>query len=153
MHRRSMYTFIRRTSPHPVMTAFDAPDRAICTVKREKTNTPLQALILLNDPQFVEAARVLAERMQQEGGADFESQLQYGFGRLCSRMPTAHEMELMARQYQLSLAKYQQYPAAAEALLEIGEYALDKGLNKVETAALTIVANTMMNFDEAYMKR
>ena len=153
LYRRSMYTFIRRTSPHPAMTAFDAPDRSVCTVKREKTNTPLQALILLNDPQFVEAARVLAERMQQEGGEDFEAQLQYAFRLLCSRKPTAHEQQLMTQQYQLAFTKYQQDPAAAESLLEIGEHPIDEGLDKAETAALTIVANTVMNFDEAYMKR
>lgn len=153
LYRRSMYTFIRRTSPHPAMTAFDAPDRSICTVKREKTNTPLQALVLLNDPQFVEAARVLAERIQKEAGVDIDTQLQYAFRLLCSRKPTAKEMKLMVRQYQLAITKYQKQPTAADALLGIGEYPFDESLDKVKTAALAIVANTMMNFDEAYMKR
>ena len=153
LYRRSMYTFIRRTSPHPAMIAFDAPDRSICTVKREKTNTPLQALILMNDPQFVEASRVLAERMQKEGGKGFEAQAQYAFQLLCSRKPTSREMKVMHKQYQLAYAKYQQEPAAAEALLQIGEYPFDEQLDKIETAALAMVANMLMNFDEAYMKR
>ena len=153
LYRRSMYTFIRRTSPHPAMTAFDAPDRSICTVKREKTNTPLQALVLLNDPQFVEAARVLAERMQKEGGEAIDDQLQYAFRLLCSRKPTSKEMKLMNQQFQLAITKYQNQPDAAEALLAIGEYPFDESLDKTTTAALAIVANSMMNFDEAYMKR
>jgi len=153
LYRRSMYTFIRRTSPHPAMTAFDAPDRSICTVKREKTNTPLQALVLLNDPQFVEAARVLAERMQKEGGESIDSQLQYAFRLLCGRKLTGKESQLMTQQYQLAISKYQQQPIAADELLAIGEYPLDESLDKTKTAALTIVANTMINFDEVYMKR
>lgn len=153
LYRRSMYTFIRRTSPHPAMTAFDAPDRSICTVKREKTNTPLQALVLLNDPQFVEAARVLAERIQKEGGESIDSQLQYAFRLLCGRRLTSKESRLMTQQYQLAIAKYQQQPAAADELLAIGDYPFDESLDKTKTAALAIVANTMMNFDEAYMKR
>lgn len=153
LYRRSMYTFIRRTSPHPAMTAFDAPDRSICTVKREKTNTPLQALVLLNDPQFVEAARVLAERMQKEGGEAIDDQLQYAFRLLCSRKPTRKEMQLMSQQFKLAITKYQNQPEAADALLNIGEYPFDESLDKTKTAALAIVANSMMNFDEAYMKR
>lgn len=153
LYRRSMYTFIRRTSPHPAMSAFDAPDRSICTVKREKTNTPLQALVLLNDPQFVEAARVLAERMQREGGELIEDQLQYAFRLLCSRKPKDKEIQLMNQQYRLAITKYQNQPEAADALLAIGEYPFDESLNKAKTAALAIVANSMMNFDEAYMKR
>ncbi len=153
LYRRSMYTFIRRTSPHPAMTAFDAPDRSICTVKREKTNTPLQALVLMNDPQFVEASRALAERIQKEGGATFESQAQYAFRLLCSRKPTTKEMQLLTGQFQRSLTKYRRDPAAADALLQIGEHPFDESLSKIETAALTVVANTLMNFDEMYMKR
>lgn len=152
-YRRSMYTFIRRTSPHPAMTVFDVPDRSVCTVKRENTNTPLQALVLLNDPQFVEAARVLAERMQQEGGASLEAQLTYAFRLLCSRKPSAHQVALLTRQYELALAKYETAPAAADSILQIGAYPFDNSLDKNQTAALTLVANTIMNFDETYMKR
>ncbi|XOV92414.1 MAG: DUF1553 domain-containing protein [Bacteroidota bacterium] len=153
LYRRSMYTFIRRTSPHPAMIALDAPDRSRCVVKRENTNTPLQALVLMNDPQFVEAARVLAERAQREGRDDFDSQAEYAFRALCSRRPTSKELDLMKRQYDIALAKYQENPSVVDGLLEIGEYPLDKSLDKKETAALTMVTSLVMNFDEAYMKR
>lgn len=153
LYRRSMYTFVRRTTPHPAMIAFDAPNRSVCVVKRENTNTPLQALVLLNDPQFVEAARVLAERMQKEGGKTLENQTRYGFRLLCGRLPNPKEAKLIKKQYQAALDKYQENPQAAEALLQVGEYPADSKLDKIQTAALTMVANTMMNFDEAYMKR
>ncbi|MFY0652898.1 MAG: DUF1553 domain-containing protein [Cyclobacteriaceae bacterium] len=153
LYRRSMYTFIRRTSPHPAMLAFDAPDRSVCTVKRESTNTPMQALVLMNDPQFVEASRVLAERMQKEGGKNIESRLQYAFRLLCSRKASDKELELMKKQYDTAFSKYQKEPSAAEAFLQIGEYPFSTTLDKIETAALAMVVNMMMNFDEAYMKR
>ncbi len=153
LYRRSMYTFIRRTTPHPAMIAFDAPNRSVCTVKRENTNTPLQALVLLNDPQFVEAAKVLAGRMQKEGGADLERQTEYGFKLLCGRQPNTMEKELMKEQYQIALHKYQKYPKEADEILKVGEYEFEQNLDKIETAALAMVASTIMNFDEAYMKR
>ncbi len=153
LYRRSMYTFIRRTTPHPAMIAFDAPTRSVCVVKREKTNTPLQALVLLNDPQFVETARVLAQRIQKEGGESLEDQTQYGFRLLCGRKPNPDEMRLMKKQYQIALDKFKQNPKAADELLQVGEYPFDSNLDKVQTAALAMVASTVMNFDEAYMKR
>lgn len=153
LYRRSLYTYIRRTSPHPAMVAFDGPNRLVCTVKRENTNTPLQALVLLNDPQFVEAARVLAQRMQAEGGKEWETQAQYGFRLLCGRKAKESEMALMKKQYEMALQKYRDSPTEAAALLAVGEYPLDTRLDKVQTAALAMVASTMMNFDEAYMKR
>ncbi len=153
LYRRSMYTYIRRTSPHPAMVAFDAPNRAVCTVKRENTNTPLQALVLLNDPQFVEASRVLAQRMQKEGGVNFEDQVTYGFRLLCGRKPNGQELELMRAQFEKALAKYEMDLRGAEALLEVGEYPRTESLDVVQTAALTMVANLMMNFDESYMRR
>ena len=153
LYRRSMYTYLRRTSPHPAMVAFDAPNRLVCIAKRENTNTPLQALVLLNDPQFVEAARVLAQRMQKEGGESLEDQITYGFRLLCGRRPDASEIKSLEKQYQLAMERYRQDTDAAKVLLTTGEYPLDEELNKLKTAALAMVANTMMNFDEAYMKR
>ena len=153
LYRRSLYTFIRRTSPPPAMITFDAPQRDVCTMKRENTNTPMQALVLLNDPQFVEAARKLAERMQKEGGPDLETQTLFAFRTLCGRKPTSKEFLLLKKQYNLAIRKYQQHPQAAEELLQVGEYPFDKNLDKTETAALAMVANTIMNFDDAYMKR
>ncbi len=153
LYRRSMYTYIRRTTPHPAMIAFDAPTRSVCVVKRENTNTPLQALVLLNDPQFVETARVLAQRIQKEGGESLEDQTQYGFRLLCGRKPDGNEMELMKKQYQIALDKYKGNPKAADELLQVGEYPFDNSLDKIQTVALVMVASTVMNFDEAYMKR
>ena len=153
LYRRSMYTFIRRTTPHPAMTAFDAPNRSVCTVKRENTNTPIQALVLLNDPQFVEAAKVLAQRMQKEGGQNFEEQVRNGFHWLCGRNPKLTEMQLMKKQYDFAIDQFGKDPQAADQLVGVGEYIIDENLDPINTAALAIVASTMMNFDEAYMKR
>lgn len=153
LYRRSMYTFVRRTTPHPAMIAFDAPNRSVCTVKREKTNTPLQALVLLNDPEFLESARVLAQRLQKETEDDLRERLRQGFRRLCGRQPDDHETELLASLYDLALEKYTNDPEATESFLGVGEYPMDPSLEKTQTAALTQVISTIMNFDEAYMKR
>jgi len=125
LYRRSMYTFIRRTQPHPAMAIFDQPNREICTVKRENTNTPLQALVLLNDPQFVESAKILAQRMQIEGGSDLHEQLIYAFRLVTGRVPVDEELAIFHRLYSDQLTIY----------------------------ALTVVASTMINHDEAYTKR
>ena len=135
------------------MIAFDAPDRSVCIVQRENTNTPLQALVLMNDPQFVEAARVLAQRMQQEGGDSLEAQNTYAFRLVTGRAPLDKELALLEEQYNMALKKYQASPDDALALLGAGEYPLDEALDKTKTAALTMVASTMLNHDEAYMKR
>jgi len=153
LYRRSMYTFIRRTSPPPSMMAFDATDRTICVVKREKTSTPLQSLILLNDPQFVEAARVLAERMQKEGGATWEDKTNFAFRLACGRKPNTKELKLLRKHYNQAFAKYKNDPESALQLLQVGLHPFDESLNKIETAAFAMVANTMMNFDEFYMRR
>ena len=153
LYRRSLYTYIRRSTPHPAMLAFDAPSRSVCVVKREKTNTPLQALVLLNDPQFVESARVLAQRMQFEGGESVESQVRYGFRLLCGRSPDSNEIRLLKKQYEIALDKYKSDPVAADEILCLGAYPFDYRLDRFQTAALTMVASTVMNFDGAYMKR
>ncbi len=153
LYRRSMYTFIRRTTPHPAMMAFDAPNRSVCIVKRENTNTPLQALVLLNDPQFVEAAKVLAQRIQKEGGGDLEEQTRYAFRLVIGRKPTTTEFALLLDQYRDEIDKFKNDPKSAEQLLNVGEYLLDKDLDKTQTAALAMVANTLLNHDGAYMKR
>ena len=153
LYRRSMYTFIRRTSPHPAMIAFDAPNRSVCIVKRENTNTPLQALVLLNDPQFVEASRVLAERMQKEGGDALEDQTRYAFRLVTGRQPSSPELDLLIEQYQDEAKRFEEDPKSALDLLKVGEYVFDKNLDERHTAALAMVASTILNHDEAYMKR
>lgn len=148
-----MYTYLRRTTPHPAMLAFDAPNRLVCITKRENTNTPSQALVLLIDPQFVEAARVLAVRLQKEGGPTWREQVRYAFRLVCGRLPNEREKEIIESQYRHALSSYQSDPEAAHELLAVGEYPLEKGFDKIETAALSMVASTLLNFDEAYMKR
>jgi Protein of unknown function (DUF1553)/Concanavalin A-like lectin/glucanases superfamily/Protein of unknown function (DUF1549) len=153
LYRRSLYTFNRRTSPHPAMIAFDATDRSTCTIVRHRTNTPLQALILLNDPQFVEASRILAERMIREAGQALPERIAYGFRLLTGRRPTAPEINVFARLFDDEKARFSREPAAARELLAVGDAPRDARLNPAETAALAVVANTMMNHDEAFMKR
>ncbi len=153
LYRRSLYTFVKRTSPHPVMTAFDAPSRDNCSVQRESTNTPLQALILLNDPQFVEAARVLAERIQREGGADVKERMIYAFRLSTGRRPSEREVELLEELLEKQMTHFEEAPKEALALLQVGDFERDKSLDLEETAAYAVVANTLLNHDEAYTKR
>lgn len=153
LYRRSMYTFVRRTSPPPYMITFDAPNRDVCTVQRENTNTPLQALNLLNDPQFVEAARVMAEKMQTEGGDSLEEQLIFAFRCITGRYPDQQESAIFKSLYQNELNRFRTEPEKAKALLGVGEYATNPDLDQLQTAALAVVASTMFNHDEAYMKR
>ena len=153
LYRRSMYTFIRRTNPPPSMSTFDAPTREVCTVKREITNTPLQALVLLNDPQFVEASRILAERIQKERPSSIEESIKHGF-RLCtSRKPRDKEIELLKNLYDEQLKKFKQSPKLAYNIFKNGKKPRDKTLNLYKTAALSMVANVMLNHDEVYMRR
>ncbi|MEO1010180.1 MAG: DUF1553 domain-containing protein [Bacteroidota bacterium] len=153
LYRRGLYTFIRRTAPHPAMTAFDAPSREVCTVKRENTNTPLQALVLMNDVQFVEASKVLAARMQKEGGSSLEDQIAYGFRLAVSRFPKPEETAILENLFKKQEIRFKTSPEEATKLLGMGRKELDNSLDKTKTASLTMVANTILNHDETYMKR
>jgi hypothetical protein len=153
LYRRGLYTFVRRNSPHPAMTAFDAPNREICTVMRENTNTPMQALVLMNDTEFVEASKVLAQRMQIEGGDSLDEQIAYGFRLAVSRYPKEKENAIFKALYLEQQNRFKKDPNGANELLSVGKKQLVDDLNKIKTAALTMVANTMLNHDEAYMKR
>jgi hypothetical protein len=97
LYRRSLYTFWKRTSPHPTFTVFDAPDREFCIVRRSSTNTPLQALTLLNDPIYVEAAQKLADRATREGGSTVDSRVSYAFRLAAGRTPAADEVAVLTR--------------------------------------------------------
>jgi hypothetical protein len=153
LYRRSLYTFIRRTSPHPAMIALDAGPRDVCTVRRETTNTPLQALVLLNDPEFVEPARVMAERIQLEAGTDLDRQLILAFRLSTSRKPKSAELKILRDLYRSQYKKYETNPEKARELLTVGEFRSPNKTDKIKTAALTIVASTMLNHDESYTKR
>ena len=145
--RRSLYTFVRRTSPYPSWTTFDAPTREFCTVRRVRTNTPLQALTTLNDPVFFEAAQALAGRMTRDVGPDPASRAAYGF-RLClSRRPAAPELERILSYYKLEMQHFQADPKAA------GKVAGAKGGSTLpELAAWTMVSNVLLNLDETLTK-
>ena len=153
LYRRSLYTFIKRTSPHPMMTTFDAPNREVCTVMRESTNTPLQSLVLLNDPQFVESAKALSQRMQVEGGSSLDEQLSFAFRVSTSRQPKSTELELLNRLYNEQYSRFSKKIQDAKQFLEVGEFELDQALEPVSTAALAMVANAILNHDETYTKR
>ncbi len=153
LYRRSLYTFIRRTSPPPSMTVFDAPDRTTCFVQRQNTNTPAQALVLLNDPTYVEAARVLAERIQREGGTDLTGQIVLGFRLSTGRRPSEEEVALLVDLYEEEAVRYGSSLADVDSLFSVGEYLADTRLEPVRTAALAMVASVMLNHDEVYTKR
>ena len=136
LYRRSLYTFWRRTSPPPSMITFDATQRNQCIVRRQQTSTPMQALVLLNDPQFVEASRVLAEQLlKEEDGKTLTNRITRAFRLLTSRNPTIAELEILTQTYNDQYAEFSAHPNNATALLEIGDKAWDQSLNPQELAA------------------
>jgi hypothetical protein len=153
LYRRSLYTIWKRTSPPPSMISFDAAERLFCTVKRQRTGTPLQALILMNDPQYVEASRILAERMLRDGGTALEEQIAYGFRLLTGRDPRQEELVRLKVLFESELDEFRKAPDRAGDLLSTGEFPRDRSLEPAKTAALAVVANTILNFDETVMKR
>jgi hypothetical protein len=153
LHRRSMYTFWKRTAPPPEMITFDAPDREKCAARRTITNTPLQALVLLNDPAFVEAARALAERMLVEGGKTPNSRLDYGFRLATAREPAANEIGILRDTLNTELLDYKRHEDKAQALLSNGEAPVNPKLDKSELAAWTTVASMILNLDETITKQ
>ncbi|HXG08965.1 MAG TPA: DUF1553 domain-containing protein, partial [Gemmataceae bacterium] len=152
VHRRSLYTFWKRTAPPPQMTAFDAPSREACTARRERTNTPLQALLLMNETQYVEASRALAERAMREGGRGLEDRLAYLFRLAVARRPDAVELAELAAAYRDHLATYTRDVEAAKKLIALGESKPDPSLDPSELAAWTMVANLVLNLDEVINK-
>ena len=149
MYRRSVYLFWKRNAPPVNLTTFDAPNRETCTVERSRTNTPLQALVLLNDPTFVEAARVLATRVLSEKNSSLEAKLDRLFELVLSRPATAKERELLQQQLTVDLAHYQTDPAEAKKLLDVGQAAAPLNISAAELAAWTNLATVVLNLDEA----
>jgi hypothetical protein len=152
LYRRSLYTFWKRTVPHPTMTVFDAPDREFCVVKRSMTNTPLQALTLMNDPIYLEAARKLAERSFEQRGSTVPERLSFMFRLATGRPPTAAERDIMQKTYDRMLSEYQSDGVAASALLRIGSSAVNPAIPVAELAATAAVANVLLNMDEVITK-
>jgi hypothetical protein len=147
LYRRSMYTYWKRTAPPPNMAAFDAPNREVCTVARAETTTPLQALVTLNDPQFVEAARVFAERILHRGGDD-AARLRWCFLETTSREPHPNELSVLQATLRRERARYGANPEAATRLLRVGEAPRDGRLPATEHAAWMQVATLLLNLSE-----
>jgi hypothetical protein len=152
VHRRSMYTFWKRTSPPPQMTTLDAPSREACAVRRERTDTPLQALLLMNEKQFVECARALAERTMHEAGPQPDARIAYMFKLATARPPDARESAELMALYQDHLANYTKNVESAKKLIAVGESKPDSKLNPSELAAWTLIGNLILNLDEVMNK-
>jgi hypothetical protein len=152
LYRRSMYTVWKRTVPPPALITFDAPDREKCTARRSVTNTPLQALALLNDPTYVEASRFLAARMMTQGGKTPAGRINYAFRLATGRAPDPRERAILLEQAQEALAEYRQHGEEAKALLAVGASKSDPRLNPKELAAWTTVAGIILNLDETVTK-
>jgi hypothetical protein len=152
LYRRTMYTFWKRTSPPPALITFDAPSREECTVRRGRTNTPLQALVLMNDVQYVEAARHLAAKMIHQGGSTPAERIAFAFRLATSRRPTAEEMGIFTRLYDEQRATYANNVEAAERLIHVGDSPADTTIDARELAAWSLVANVILNLDETVTK-
>ncbi len=152
LYRRSMYTFWKRTSPPPSLATFDAPDREKCTARRLLTNTPLQALVLLNDPTYMEASRALAGRMILEGGNDPAKRITYAFELATARPPAPNELQILRSLEEKELAEYRHDPASARKLISVGESKPPANIDPVEMAAWTTVASAILNLDETITK-
>jgi hypothetical protein len=148
LYRRSVYTFWKRTSPPPAMQIFDAPSREYCTVGRIRTNTPSAALVLMNDVQFVEAARRLAERAIQEAGPTVDDRIRYAFRLTTGRLPTDREREVLHGMYVEYGTAYREHPDLAAKLVGVGESPRDERIEIAELAAWTMIAHTLLNLDE-----
>jgi hypothetical protein len=148
LYRRSMYTLWKRTVPPAAMATFDAPDREKCVARRAVTNTPLQALVTLNDPTYVEAARAMAQRTLLEGGRDAQGRIVYVFRLALARKPSARETQVLRGLLARQLTNYRKDKKAAGDLLRVGESKWDEKLDVSELAAWTMVASAILNLDE-----
>jgi len=148
IYRRSMYTYWKRSSPQPAMLAFDTPSREICTVQRQRTNTPMQALVTLNDVQFVEASRFLAQRVLKSSPQDLPSRVNRMFELATGRPADSLRQEVIKKAYDKQKAVFDQNPAQADQLLAMGDSPRDKSLNRNEHATWTVLASMILNLDE-----
>jgi len=152
LYRRSMYTYWKRTVPPPAMISLDAPNRELCVMRRASTNTPLQALVLLNDPQFVEASRALAERAILEGPQSVSDRIGFIFELATTRLPTEQETEILQQAYENSLAEFKDNPSRAEEYLRVGESVRNSQIELAEHAAWASVASMILNLSETITK-
>lgn len=148
LYRRGLYVFWKRAAHYPSFQTFDAPSRETCTLLRPRTSTPLQSLVLMNDPVYVEAARALASRAFAEAGTVLEGQIRHAFRLTLGRGPVAEEIRTLVQTYHTQHERFSQDPKSAEALLAVGESPRPSGIPVVELAAMTTVANVLLNLNE-----
>ncbi|MEZ5398098.1 MAG: PSD1 and planctomycete cytochrome C domain-containing protein [Bryobacteraceae bacterium] len=148
LYRRGLYSFWQRSFLNPTLAAFDAPTREECVVNRSSSNTPLQSLVLLNDPVFVEAARVFGQNMVRKGGASAASRIAWGFRQATGRAPTQQESDVLTELYKKNLDRYMKSPATAKELVAAGEFPLNTSARPSEVAAAITVARTILNLHE-----
>ncbi|MDG2014320.1 MAG: DUF1553 domain-containing protein, partial [Pirellulaceae bacterium] len=151
LYRRSLYIYRKRTVPHPTMTTFDGGGRDLCAVSRDRTNTPLQALALLNDPTYVEAARALASDVMQNN-SDHIARLKSAFRKATCRLPTPQELQVLEAAYQKYAARFAAQPETATAYIQVGQSAPEATLSHVELAAYASVCSVILNLDEVITK-
>ena len=152
LYRRGIYVYWKRSAHYPSFATFDAPNREICTAQRPRSSTPLQSLVLMNDPVYVEAARSMAARILREGGSDLKQQLTYAFRLALARSPSEQELAILERTYKEQLDNYDQDAKAADELLKVGESPLPPNAKKPLLAAWTGVANVLLNLNETNTK-
>lgn len=152
LYRRSLYTYWKRIAPPPSMLIFDADPRGTCNVKRQSTNTPLQALVLLNDPQFLNASRALAQRMIKNGGTDPAQRITYAFQWATSRKPDAKEMEILQDLFMIEKKEFEKHPDRANAFIKDNRIKIIDEFNAEELAAYGVVASTIINLSESLQK-
>jgi hypothetical protein len=148
LYRRSLYTHWQRQYLHPAMLAFDAPGREECTADRPRSNTPLQSLVLMNDPEFVEAARAFGEKILQQAGPTSDERLSWAFRQALSRSARPSELAVLTKLLEDQRAEYQQDPNAADELVAIGAHQVPAKISHVELAAWTSVCRTILNLHE-----
>jgi hypothetical protein len=153
LHRRSLYTFWKRSVPPPAMMAFDATDRNYCVVHRQSTSTPLQALALLNDVQVTEAARFISQRTIREGGDNPDGRIRWMFRLITDRNPSAAELAILKQIHDEQRQFFMNDPESVKKLLSEGEAKNDPSLDPLELATGTVLAEAMLNHDEAMMRR
>lgn len=152
LHRRSLYTYWKRISPPPAMLIFDADPRGTCNIKRQTTNTPLQALVLLNDPQFLNASRALAQRMIKNGGTNLKQRINYAFQWATSRKPENEEIEILQNLFLIEKEEFEKYPSRANAFINDNQIKDIDKFDSVELAAYAVIASTIINLSESLQK-
>jgi len=152
-YRRGLYTFWRRTVPYPSMATFDAPSREICTVRRIRTNTPLQAFVTLNDPVYVEAAQALARRIVKDGGETTKNRARFALSLCLVRPPSDRQLATVLKLYNSQLAHYRKESAAAKKIAADPLGPLPDGMPPEQLAAWTVVANVLLNLDAVLTRR